>query len=172
MTTLMKRRKRNGLSPFESRFLSPWSNNLLAPWRGERFNYNLNNLSRFEDVFNDDFLEENSLMPAMNVKEHDKDFEIEFAAPSFNKEDFEVSIEDDVLHVCGEKKEEEKHEDEDYSRKEFSYKSFEKSMTLPVSVDLEQDVKAVYKNGVLKIKLLKKKEAVIKEVPKKVIKVQ
>lgn len=160
MTTLMKRRRRNGLSPFENQLLSPWNNSLLRPWG-----------SRFDDIFNDDFLEENSLMPAMNVQEHEKDFEIEFAAPSFNKKDFEVSIEDDVLRVCAEKEEKEEQEDDDYSRKEFNYKSFEKSIALPTSVDLDQDVKAVYKNGVLKIKLLKKEETIVKDVPKKVIEV-
>ena len=76
-----------------------------------------------------------------------------------------------MLHVRGEKEEEDETKDEDYTRKEFSYKSFEKSMTLPTTIDLDQDVKAVYKNGVLKIKLLKKEEAVVKEVPKKVIEV-
>ncbi len=171
MTTLMKRRRRNHLSPLENQLLTPWSNSLLRPWGTRLFNSDLNNLTRFDDVFNDDFLEEDSLMPAMNVQEHEKDFEIEFAAPSFNKKDFEVSIEDDVLHVCGEKETEEEQKEDDYSRKEFSYKSFKKSMALPTSIDLDQDVKAVYKNGVLKIKLLKKEEVIKKEISKKVIEV-
>ena len=171
MTTLMKSRRRNGLRPLENQLLTPWGNNLLRPWGNRFFNSNLNNLTRIDDIFNDDFLEENSLMPAMNVQEHEKDFEIEFAAPSFNKKDFEVFIEDDVLHVCAEKEAKEARKEEGYSRKEFSYKSFEKSLALPPSIDLEQDVKAVYKNGVLNIKLLKKEEAIVKEVPKKVIEV-
>mgnify|MGYP003624533812 CR=1 FL=1 len=171
MTTLMKKRRRNGLSPLENQLLTPWSNSLLRPWGNRLFSPNLNNLTRFEDVFDNDFFEENSLMPAMNVQEHKKDFEIEFAAPSFNKKDFEVFIEDDVLHVCGEKEVEDETKEDDYARKEFSYKSFEKSLTLPPSIDLDQDVKAVYKNGVLKIKLLKKEETIVKDVPKKVIEV-
>ena len=171
MTTLIKKRRRNGLSPSENQLLTPWGNALLRPWGNRLFNTNLNNLTRFDDIFNDDFLEENSLMPAMNVQEHEKDFEIEFAAPSFNKKDFEVFIEENVLHVCGEKEVEDETKEEDYTRKEFSYRSFEKSLKLPSSIDLNQDVKAVYKNGVLKIKLLKKEEAIVKEVPKKVIEV-
>ena len=172
MSTLMKKRRRNSLSSLENRLLTPWNNTLLRPWGTRFFNSNLNSLTKFDDIFNNDFLEENSLMPAMNVQEHEKDFEIEFAAPSFNKKDFEVFIEDDVLHICGEKEADEEKKEDDYSIKEFSYKSFEKSLVLPPSVDLEQDVKAVYKNGILKIKLLKKEKPIEKEVSKKVIEVQ
>lgn len=166
MTTLMKRRKRQGLSPF--------GNNLMMPWRGRFFNSNmddLNNLIKIDDIFKDDFFEEDSLMPAMNLKEHKKDFEIEFAVPGFDKKDFEVTIEKDVLHVSGEKKLEEEQKEDDYCRQEFSYKSFKRSLMLPPSVDLDQDVKASYKNGILKIRLLKTEEATKQEAPKKVIQV-
>lgn len=171
MSTLKKRRKRNVLSPFENRLFTPWNNNLLRPWGSRFFNSNLDSLARFDDLFEDEFLEEDSLMPAMNVKEHEKDFEIEFAAPGFNKKDFEVTIEDDVLHVCGEKEQEDEQKEDDFSRKEFSYKSFKRSMMLPPSVDLDQDVKAAYKNGILKLKLLKQDVVAEKEVPKKIIEV-
>ena len=172
MTTLMKRRrKRNGLSPFENQLLTPWSNSLLRPWGSRLFTSNLNNLVRFDDIFNDDFFENDSLMPAVNVKEHEQDFEIEFAVPGFNKKDFEVTIEEDVLHVSGEKELESEEKDDDYSSKEFSYKSFKRSMMLPPSIDLDQDIKAVYKNGILKVKLLKEEEAIEQESPKKVIEV-
>lgn len=174
MTTLMKRRKRNELLPFESNLLTPWSNNFLRPWSSRLFRNNfdeINNLLRFEDVFKDDFFEDDSLMPAMNVKEHKEDFEIELAIPGFNKKDFEVSLEDDILHVCGKKEMEQEEKEDDFSRKEFSYKSFKRSMMLPPSVDLNQDVKASYKNGILKVKLLKKEDVIEKEHPKKVIEV-
>jgi HSP20 family protein len=174
MTTLMKRRKRNELSPMENRLLTPWNNNFLRPWTSRLFSSSfddLNSLLRFDDVFKDDFFAEDSLMPAMNVKEHTKDFEIELAVPGFNKKDFEVTIEEDVLHISGEKEVEKEEKEDDFSRKEFSYKSFKRSMVLPPSIDLNQDVKATYKNGILKVDLLKKKEAIEKEHPKKVIEV-
>ena len=175
MTTLMKRRKKDALTPFENRMLTPWSNNFLRPWRSRLFSSDfddINSLLRFDDVFKDDFFEDDSLMPAMNVKEHKKDFEIELAAPGFDKKDFEVDIEDDILHVSCEKEIEKEEKEVDYTRKEFSYKSFKRSMMLPTSVDLDQDVKAVYKNGILKIKLLKKEIAIEEEHPKKVIEVK
>tara|TARA_R110000868_G_C10778367_1_gene755315 strand:- start:402 stop:929 length:528 start_codon:yes stop_codon:yes gene_type:complete len=174
MTTLMKAKKRNGLTPFENKLLTPWSNNFLRPWRSRLFSSNfddLNNLLRFDDVFKDDFFEDNSLMPAMNVKEHKKDFEIELAIPGFNKKDFEVSIEEDVLHVSGEKEIEKEEREDEFARKEFSYKSFKRSMMLPDSVDFDQTVKASYKDGILKVKLLKKEEVIKKGHPKKVIEV-
>ena len=174
MATLSKRKRRNELSPMEKRLITPWSNNLMRPWGRRLFPSNfeeLRNLTRFDNFFEDDFFENDSLMPAMNVKEHDKDFEIELAAPGFDKKDFELTIEDDVLHVCGEKEDNATQEKEDYSRKEFSYKSFKRSMVLPTNVDLEQDVKASYKNGILKVKLLKNPDTKAQEPPKKVIEV-
>jgi HSP20 family protein len=120
-----------------------------------------------DDFFNNDFFEEDSLMPAMNVKEHENDFEIEFAAPGFNKKDFEVTIDDNILNVCGEKKHEVEEKEEDYTRKEFSYNSFKRTLTLPKSVNTDQEVKATYKNGILKLNLLKKEEAKVQQ-PKKV----
>jgi HSP20 family protein len=172
MTTLMKRRRRNGLHPLENKLVTPWSNSLLRPFTSSLFSPSLNNLVRFDDIFKDDFLEDNSLMPALNIKEHEEDFEIELAVPGFNKKDFEVTIEEDVLHVCGEKEVENEEKEDNYSRKEFSYKSFQRSIILPASVDLEQDVKATYKNGILKVKLLKQEEKAIEKEPlKKVIEV-
>ena len=140
--------------------------NRLYPWNNEGIKSFLSN----DDFFNHDFLEEDSLMPAMNIKEHDKDFEIEFAAPGFSKQDFEITIDDHILNVCGEKQHEEKAEEEGYTRKEFNYNSFQRSLTLPESVNVNQDVKATYKNGILKLNLLKKE--VSKDTPKRVVEVK
>jgi len=174
MTTLMKNKRRTKLSPLSNQMLTPWSNNFMMPFNDRFFTSpigDLQSLLRFDDIFKDDFFEDDSQMPAMNIKEHKNDFEIEFAAPGFDKKDFEVTIEDDVLHVCGEKKVEKEEKDEDFSRKEFSYKSFKRSTMLPASVDLNQKIKANYKNGILKVNLIKKAEAVKKLPPKKIIEV-
>tara|TARA_R110000868_G_scaffold346902_3_gene608013 strand:- start:2838 stop:3284 length:447 start_codon:yes stop_codon:yes gene_type:complete len=138
--------------------------NRLFPW-----NNGLKSFLSNDEFFTDDFFDDDGLMPAMNVKEHDDDFEIEFAAPGFNKKDFDVTIENDMLNVCGEKSHEEEEKEEDYTRKEFNYNSFKRSLKLPTSVNPNKEVKAVYKNGVLKLKLLKKEEA--KQLPKKVIEI-
>ena len=105
----------------------------------------------------------------MNVKEHKDDFEIELAAPGFEKKDFEITMKDDVLEVSAQKSKEETEEDENFTRREFNYNAFTRTLQLPTSVDYSKDVKAVYENGILKLKVLKLEEA--KEEHKKVIEV-
>ena len=140
-------------------------NRLFPLWNND----SLKSFLSSDDFFNNDFLEEDSLMPAMNIKEHGNDFEIEFAAPGFSKKDFEVTINDNILNVCGEKKEEIENKEEDFTRREFSYNSFKRSLSLPKTVNAYQDIKATYKDGILKLNLKKKEE--VKAQPKKVIEV-
>lgn len=139
--------------------------NRFFPWTNE----DLKSFLSDDAFFAKDFLEEDSLMPAMNVKEHDMDYEIEFAAPGFSKEDFEVTIDDNILNVTGEKKKEKEEKEEEFTRREFSYSSFKRSLTLPKSVNMDQDVKATYKDGILKLKLQKKED--MKEQSKRVIEI-
>ena len=105
----------------------------------------------------------------MNIKEQNDHFEIEFAAPGFSKKDFEVSIDDHVLHVSAERNKEMEEKDENYMRKEFSYNAFKRSLKLPSNADTQSKVKATYKEGILKLQLIKQEEA--KETPKKLIEV-
>jgi HSP20 family protein len=139
--------------------------NRLFPWNDE----NLNSFFSSDDFFNNDFFEENGLLPAMNIKEHKEDFEIELAAPGFAKKDFEVTIDEDILNVCANKTHEEEEKDENFMRKEFSYNTFKRSLKLPKSVNIKKDIKATYKNGILRLNLIKKDE--VKETPKKLIEV-
>jgi HSP20 family protein len=96
--------------------------------------------------------------PALNIKETDKDFEIELAAPGFSKKDFEVTIDDGCLNISAEKSVKKEEKEENYTRKEFSYNSFEKKLQLPDSVK-DENVKAKYKDGILSFNLVKKEEA-------------
>lgn len=112
-----------------------------------------------EDLFDDDFFSVEKKLPAMNVKEHEDDFEIEFAIPGFSKDDFEVSMEDDLLYVSAEKSKEDIEDEDNYTRKEFNYSSFTRTLQLPKSVDMTKDVRANYKDGILKLHLFKTKES-------------
>lgn len=137
-----------------------------------RFPWNKSAFSNFltaDDFFNDDFFTKDSLMPAMNIAEHENDFEIEMAAPGFSKKDFNVTIDDSGLHISAEKDKKVEENEDGYLRKEFSYNSFKRSMKLPENINLDKKVKANYKDGILKFNLLKKEEA--KTLPKKVIEV-
>lgn len=121
-------------------------------------------------LFDEELFLKNNWMPAMNVKEHKDDFEIEVAAPGFSKKDFEVSIEDNILKISAEKEVKSKKEDENYSRREFYYNAFNRSFALPKSIDLKKKIKANYENGVLLIHL-EKLEASKKIEHKKVIQI-
>lgn len=140
--------------------------NRLLPWN----NGGIRNLLNYDPFFDEDLImEDDGFMPAMNVKEHDKDYEIDFAAPGFTKKDFDVSIDGDMLHVRGEKSSEMEEEKEDYTRREFSYNSFQRSLKLPTNVNIDKKVKATYNDGILKLNLLKKEGA--KTPPKKKIEI-
>ncbi|AXT58148.1 Hsp20/alpha crystallin family protein [Aquimarina sp. AD1] len=133
------------------------------PW----FNDKASNWMDTDNFFSDDFFIKDRNLPAMNVKERTDDFEIELAVPGFSKKDIEITLEDDVLHICAEKRNEEVEEDNDYARREFNYSSFDRRLQMPASIDQDEKIKATYNNGVLTLNLLKKEEA--KELPKKVI---
>jgi HSP20 family protein len=96
--------------------------------------------------------------PAMNVREKEKEFEIELAAPGLQKEDFNISLDEGVLTISAQKEESKEEEKEGYVNKEFSYNSFTRSIGIPDNVDEQKDVSAKYENGVLKLKLHKKEQ--------------
>ncbi len=133
--------------------LIPWNRPMFNPWD----NTMLKNFLSTDDFFDDDFFEDDSLMPAMNVKETKDKLKVELAAPGFSKKDFEVTLDEDILHISAEKKKEEKEEDNDtgYSRREFIYNSFKRSLKLPIAISQDEELKATYKDGILKISLNK-----------------
>ena len=112
----------------------------------------------FNDLFNTEFLPKtNCTAPAINVKESDKAYIVELAAPGMKKEDFNVHINDDGnLVVKMESKTEKKDEDKNtrYLRREFSYSKFEQTLILPDDVKKE-DISARVDNGVLTVELPK-----------------
>lgn len=105
-------------------------------------------------------------MPAVNVKETENDFIIDVAAPGFDKKDFNINVEDNVLTISSEKEIEEQKDGECTSRREYSYGSFQRSFTLPITADTEK-INAKYKNGVLNILIPKREEAKAKP-PKRI----
>ncbi|MDC6362729.1 MULTISPECIES: Hsp20/alpha crystallin family protein [Flavobacteriaceae] len=108
----------------------------------------------------------NTTVPAVNIKDNEKEFELELAVPGVKKEDFTVEVDHDVLTVSSEIKSESKDTKENYTRKEFSYSSFKRAFTLPETVDGSK-IDAKYEDGVLKLTLPKKEEALPK--PKRLI---
>lgn len=111
------------------------------------------------DWSNKNFSLTNTTLPAVNIMEDDNSYQVEMAAPSLNKDDFKIELNNDVLTISSEKKtENETKEGQRYARKEFSYQSFSRSFTLPDSVDSDK-IKAKYENGILKITIPKREDA-------------
>ena len=112
----------------------------------------------FNDIFDNDFMPRtSSTAPAINVKESDKAYTVELAAPGMQKEDFNVHINDEGnLIVKMEHKSEQKEEDKNtrYLRREFSYTKFEQTLILPDDVKKEE-ISAHVDNGVLTVELPK-----------------
>ncbi|PZR25464.1 MAG: Hsp20/alpha crystallin family protein [Citrobacter freundii] len=97
----------------------------------------------------------------VNIKESEKGYSLEVVAPGFEKTDFKVNIDQDVLTVSAEKKEEVK-ENADNAvktdkqiRREYSFRSFKRSFTLDEKIDAA-GIEAKYNNGVLTLNLPKK----------------
>lgn len=132
-----------------------------------RRNNNSDWLSNFFDdaFFNTDMMHRmNATAPAINVKETEKAYKMEVAAPGLKKEWVRVNIDNDgYLNVAIENKMEHKDEDkhEHYLRREFSYSNYQQSYTLPEDADREK-ISAKVENGVLEVeipKLAPKEEA-------------
>ncbi len=129
-------------------------------------------LSDFFDndrFFDADWLKRMQVVPAVNVKELEKEFEIEMAAPGLNKKDFNIRIEKGIMTIFTEKKEEKEVKEDLYTRKEFNYSSFTRSFNLPENVNPEK-VDAKYENGILRIMIGKK--VLTTEKPMKTIEVK
>lgn len=101
--------------------------------------------------------------PAVNVYEDDRTINIEADLPGIQEKDIDISLENNVLTISGERKLENEEKKENFHRIERSYGRFTRSFTLPNTVDTE-NVNAAFDNGVLKITLNKREEAKPKQI--------
>jgi len=136
--TLVKRN--NNYYPTFPSFFDNFFNRNLMDW--ENWNYS----------------DTNTTIPAVNVKEDNDKFQIEVAAPGMKKEDFRLKLENNVLTISSEKKDEKEVKKENYSRKEFSYQSFQRSFNLPEGQIQSENITAKYNDGILIIELPKREE--------------
>ena len=132
--------------------------------------YNNSNVfpSLMNEFFNDDFglnfFNRNNSVPSVNSIENNDSFEIDLAVPGMKKEDFTIELNDKVLVISSETSN--TIENDKMRLNEFNFSSFHRSFRVPDSVDQDK-IKANYKNGILKIKLPKRKESISK--PNRVI---
>jgi len=105
------------------------------------------------------FSNTNTTLPSVNITESNDSFKVEVAAPGFDKSDFNIELDNDLLTISSDKEtNNSSHDDEKVTRQEFSYLSFKRSFSLPELVENDK-ISATYENGILSISIPKKEEA-------------
>jgi|ERR1051326_4926207 HSP20 family protein len=116
-----------------------------------------NFFNEFPTLFKDDFGADLKNFAPVNITETKDAYELEVVAPGFDKNDFNVNVDKNILTISGEKKSETKGGDQKQIRNEYSYRSFKRSFTLDEKIDAEK-IEAKYVNGVLTLNLPRKVE--------------
>lgn len=134
-----------------------------SPNPRNHFPYSIQNL--FQDFFGEvsepnNFLANanNEFVPRLNVSETELVYKVTAELPGMEEKDFDVTIEDNLLRIKGERKAESESKDEHFHRFESSYGSFERILRLPEAIDSDAS-KASFKNGILTLEIPKDKEA-------------
>ncbi|MBS1732446.1 MAG: Hsp20/alpha crystallin family protein [Bacteroidetes bacterium] len=109
----------------------------------------------FPSVVNKTVREDLFGFPPVNILEKADKYQLDIAAPGYEKADFNIKLEADTLTISTEKKETTTEETDKLIRREFSYKSFKRSFTVDENIDAE-NIKARYENGILSLDLPKK----------------
>lgn len=103
----------------------------------------------------------NKMVPPVNIRENENGFTVELMAAGLKKEDFNIEVDNELLTISAEIKAENKEENGKFTKREFGLASFKRSFHLPETVN-EENINAVYRDGILKLTLPKKEEALPK----------
>ena len=95
--------------------------------------------------------------PPVNIAEKNDAYNLQVAAPGFEKSDFKIKLDGNILTISVEKTAETKSETEKLIRREFSAKSFKRTFTVDEKIDAT-NINAKYENGILHVGLPKKEE--------------
>ncbi len=112
--------------------------------------------SEFPTFLNNEWVK--NVGPSVNIKDTKDAYLIHVAVPGYNKESFNVKVEENILTLSGEGTEEKLEEGEKFTRKEFAHSTFKRSFTLPKTIVTDK-ITAGYENGILKVTLPKLEEA-------------
>ena len=137
----------------------------LVKYRNGANGYYPSNMSGLlERFFNDslyDNTQEQNFIPAVDVLESDKTYELHIAVPGFAKDNFNLAVDDKVLTVSGERKFENEKSDKTFKSVQTRYGSFEKVFTLPKNVNATK-ISAEYNNGILEVIVPKDETKILK----------
>ncbi len=101
--------------------------------------------------------------PAVDVAENEAEYRVKVELPGVNKDDVKITMQENILTIRGEKKQEQESKSSNFHRLERSYGSFQRSFTLPAHVKHDK-IEAVYNDGILTITLPKAEEAKPKQI--------
>ncbi len=99
------------------------------------------------------------LRPSIDIQESDKQYIVTLEIPGVEEKDIQLTLDDDVLWVRGEKRQEAERKDAQYHFVERSYGSFQRALNLPADAD-QDAIKASFRNGVLTITLDKREQVI------------
>jgi HSP20 family protein len=102
-------------------------------------------------------------MPAVDIYETPDQVVMKAELPGLTREDIEINVRDNTLSLRGQRKFEKDVKEENYLRIERAYGSFQRSFTLPVTIQQDK-IKAVFRDGVLELTLPKAEEARPKQI--------
>lgn len=105
--------------------------------------------------------------PRVDIAETDKAFVIKAEVPDVKKEDVSITVDSGVLYIRGERKQEKEEQGKTFHRVERCYGEFARSFTLPDNVD-ENNITAVFKDGILTLEMPKTEKATPKAIEVKV----
>jgi len=112
-------------------------------------------------------LASNDFAPQISCKSDEKQLTIKAEIPGIDEKDVELTIQDDILTIKGEKKKEQEVKDDDYYFSECKYGSFDRSIRIPDDTNIDKAT-ATFKNGVLEITMPKKEEKKPKKINVKI----
>jgi HSP20 family protein len=144
----------------------------ISPWRPFEFEKMRKEMDRLWDSFLEGrpgrrAREGEEWVPSLDFSETKSDLVVKAELPGIDPKDIDISINEGVLTIKGEKRQEKEEKEEGYHLVERSYGSFTRSIRLPGEVQNDK-INASYKNGVLKINLPKSEEAKKREIKIKV----
>ena len=128
----------------------------LMPWTGmPSFRQEMEKFfERFGDMKLDELATTGEWAPSMDVSETKEAFVVKAEVPGMDPKDIQISLQEQLLTMKGEKHQEKEEKEERYYRMERSYGSFTRTVRLPVAVDGTK-VTAAFKNGLLTVTLPK-----------------
>ncbi len=122
------------------------------------------NFDLFDEMFEDPFFSKSSKLMKTDIKENENDYTIEVDLPGYSKEDIQITVDDGYLTVSANTSKEDADTSSKYVKRERYYGECSRSFYVGNDVETE-DVRASFRNGILKLEVPKKED--VKQLPEK-----